>query len=156
MQVSRKLSRKILFQRLYAECFYKNNEDEFKISFFEWKFDFELDPAYIEEMYNIVKDKEGYLIEIIKKYAPKFDVKNMHLSYVLPIFIGASEMIYYTQEIPAKVSINEAIELAKTYWDDSSKKIVNGVLNKLYENFESLKKELSDIPQNTSFSLFAK
>lgn len=63
-------------------------------------------------------------------------------------------MLYLTEEIPAKVSINEGIELAKIYSDDSAKKIVNGVLNKLYENIDSLKMELSKIEPDTSFSLF--
>jgi len=34
-------------------------------------------------------------------------------------------MFFLLEEIPAKVSINEAVELAKMYADDSSKRIVN-------------------------------
>lgn len=86
-QVSRKLSRKILYQRLYADCFYKNNTENFKKSFFEGKFDFDIDEAYIEQMYALIREKEPYLLQIIKKYAPKFNIRNMHLSYVLPVFI---------------------------------------------------------------------
>jgi transcription termination factor NusB len=43
-------------------------------------------------------------------------------------------MLWYSQEIPAKVSINEAIDLAKYYWDLQSKNIVNGILNTAFEN----------------------
>ncbi len=152
--VSRKLSRKILFQKLYADCFYKNNHDDFKVSFFDGKFDFEIDEKYIEEMHRLVVEKQWVLAQIVKRYAPKFDIAKMHLSYVIPIYIGATEMIYFSGEIPAKVSINEWIEIAKTYGDDSAKKIVNAVLNKIYENYEALKKEVDTITPDTSFSLF--
>jgi N utilization substance protein B len=65
-------------------------------------------------------------------------------------------MFHLTEEIPAKVSINEAVEISKAFWDDSAKKIVNGVLNKVYENFDELK-QLSKNPEwNNDFSLFSK
>ena len=57
---------------------------------------------------------------------------------MLPIFIGACEMLFLKEEIPAKVSMNEAIEIAKVYGDDSSKKIVNGVLNKLVTQIDEI------------------
>jgi N utilization substance protein B len=51
-------------------------------------------------------------------------------------------MFFLKEEIPLKVSINEAIDLAKAYWDDSSKKIVNWILNTILENVDEIKKEL--------------
>jgi N utilization substance protein B len=63
-------------------------------------------------------------------------------------------MFHLTEEIPAKVSINEAVEISKAFWDDSAKKIVNGVLNKVYENHDELK-EVSKNPESTNdFSFF--
>jgi transcription termination factor NusB len=66
-------------------------------------------------MFEKILAKESFFIHIIQKYAPKFQVENMDLSYVLPIFIGACEMLFLKEEIPAKVSMNEAIEIAKVY-----------------------------------------
>jgi transcription termination factor NusB len=51
-------------------------------------------------------------------------------------------MFFLNEEIPAKVSINEAIELSKTYADDSWKKMVNWILNKVLENFEELNNKI--------------
>jgi transcription termination factor NusB len=51
-------------------------------------------------------------------------------------------MFFLDEEIPAKVSINEAIEVTKSFWDDSSKKIVNWVLNKIFVDYDILKEEL--------------
>jgi transcription termination factor NusB len=63
-------------------------------------------------------------------------------------------MFHLTEEIPAKVSINEAVEISKAFWDESAKKIVNGVLNNVYENHDVLK-ELSKNPEWTNdFSFF--
>ncbi len=39
--------------------------------------------------------------------------------------------IYYGGDVPASVSINEAVELAKTYGGEDSSKFVNGVLGKI-------------------------
>jgi N utilization substance protein B len=37
----------------------------------------------------------------------------------------------YEEEIPTSVTLNEAIELAKTFGDDQSSKFINGVLSKV-------------------------
>ncbi len=46
--------------------------------------------------------------------------------------MGTFELLYMA-EIPVKVSINEAIELAKKYGDVDSGKFVNGILDKIKE-----------------------
>jgi hypothetical protein len=52
--------------------------------------------------------------------------------------------------------MNESIEIAKAFWDDSAKKIVNWVLNNVYKNYDELK-ELSKNPTvNTDFTVFKK
>lgn len=68
----------------------------------------------------------------------------MNLVYILPIYIGLAEMFFLSEEIPGKVSINEAVEIAKVYGDNSAKKIVNGVLNKVLENYDELEKIKND------------
>jgi 1-acyl-sn-glycerol-3-phosphate acyltransferase len=79
----------------------------------------------------------------------------MDLTYVLPIFIWIWEMFFFSKEIPVKVSINEAIEISKTFWDDSAKKIVNWVLNKVMKDYDELKKELKEKKFSYDFSFFA-
>jgi N utilization substance protein B len=59
-----------------------------------------------------------------------------------------AEMFYLTEEIPAKVSINESVEVAKAFWDDSAKKIVNGLLHSVFKDYEELK-EFAKQPQET-------
>jgi hypothetical protein len=67
-------------------------------------------------------------------------------------------MFFLEEEIPAKVSINEAVEISKIFWDDSSKKIVNWVLNKIFidsENILNLIKDkdfLNSLPKKSIFN----
>jgi transcription termination factor NusB len=58
---------------------------------------------------------QKFCLYLISKYAPKFDVKKMPLHSTLPIFIAIVEMFFLDEEIPAKVSINEAIEVTKSF-----------------------------------------
>jgi N utilization substance protein B len=44
--------------------------------------------------------------------------------------------MYYLEDIPHKVSINEAVELAKTFADDNAPKYINGVLASILEKIE--------------------
>ncbi len=153
-KASRKKTRKFLFQKVFARSFTDVDEKLFQKSFFDEIFTFEIDKSYMDEMYNLIIEKESELIAVIEKYAPKFDIKSMNITAVIAIFIGLTEMLYLTEEIPMKVSINEAVEMAKVYSSDSSKKIVNGILNNFYKDIENYKKE-DVIPAISDFSFFS-
>lgn len=136
---SRARTRKFLYQMLYASTFSKIEDESFREAFFSWIFDSTIDEEYLKAMFDLIVKNEQFLIEIIKMYAPKFDIENMDLSYVLPIFIGSTEILIFPEEIPVKVSINEAVEISKVYGDDSSRKMVNWVLNNVLSNIDELK-----------------
>ncbi|MCM3784108.1 transcription antitermination factor NusB [Neobacillus mesonae] len=55
--------------------------------------------------------------------------------------LAAYEMLY-REDVPAKVSVNEAIELSKHFGTDESGKFVNGVLGKMIQDVEALKSRL--------------
>lgn len=149
-------SRKLLFQELYAMSFNKFDSLLFRESFFDNVFTFKQDDEYILEMQKIITYYESFFIHLLKIYTPKFNINNMSLSYILPIYIWLAEMFFIEEEIPWKVSINEAVEIAKVYWDDSSKKIVNWVLNKTYKDFENLNKIKYEDYSNITESCFIK
>jgi len=156
IKLNRKKTRKLLFQKIYAMSFWDFNNDLFDESFYEGVFDFDMDKVYYTEMSDIIIRNEKFFIQILEKYAPKFKISQMNTMYVLPVYIGLAEIFYLTEEIPIKVSMNESIEIAKAFWDDSAKKIVNWVLNNVYKNYDELK-ELSKNPtENTDFSIFKK
>ena len=66
-------------------------------------------------MLEIILDKQDTLLELIMLYAPKFDVDTMLKTNILALMIAISEMLYLSEEIPAKVSMDEAINLAKYF-----------------------------------------
>jgi len=104
-------------------------------------------------MFSLILEKEGYLLKIISMLAPEFKIESMWNHYIIPILIWACEMLYLEEEIPAKVSMNEAIEISKVYWDESSKRIVNWVMNKMYKDIEEIKNKLNDFDWNFGISI---
>ncbi len=78
----------------------------------------------------------GNIEEIDKKiaeYAPQWPLEQMTIVDRNILRIGTYEM-FWSNSVPAKVAINEAIEIAKTYGGPSSGKFVNGVLGAMYNN----------------------
>jgi transcription termination factor NusB len=110
------------------------NESAFLLAFFDKMTISCIDMPYFQAMFSGIITKESELLTLIHKYAPKFDIATMPIGNLLPIMIAAYEMLYLDLDvIPEKVSINEAIELAKIFSDDTAKTMVNGVLNALKE-----------------------
>jgi N utilization substance protein B len=79
------------------------------------------------------------LDSLIKKYVKNWEIERMAVIDRNVLRMAAFEIIYL-EEIPPKVSINEAIELAKRFGDIDSPRFVNGVLDKIYK-MESKKAE---------------
>ncbi len=157
VKTNRKKTRKILYQELYAATFLKNDRKDFYESFFNDIFNFSRDDDYLDEITKIIYFYEYFFIFVIKKYSPKFDFEKMNVINIIPIYMALAEMFFLKEEIPAKVSINEAVEVAKTYWDNSAKKIVNWVLNKVYENYEELNNHKNTISvEDFQYSIFKK
>ncbi|MDD2907337.1 MAG: transcription antitermination factor NusB [Candidatus Gracilibacteria bacterium] len=154
--INRKKSRKLLYQELYAGTFGTVDLTEFYNSFFDEVFSFERDEEYLNEMNKIIRHYEGFFIFVIKKYSPKFDFDKMSIVNIIPIYIALAEMFYITEEIPGKVSVNEAVEVAKVYGDESAKKIVNGVLNKVLHDHEELGKLKDNYENIYNYSIFRK
>ena len=153
---NRKKTRKLLFQELYSKSVNKLNTKQFRESFFNNIHSFNIDENYLNSMHNVISDNEKFFIHIFKLFAPKFNIEKMSLLNILPIYIWLAEMFFLDEEIPAKVSINEAVEIAKVYWDDSAKKIVNWVLNKVYKDFDNLNKIKNNDYSNINQSCLSK
>ena len=68
---------------------------------------------------------------IISKSADNWQLNRMAVVDRNILRLAAYEMLYLGGEIPVKVAINEAVELAKKYGDVDSSKFVNGVLDKI-------------------------
>jgi N utilization substance protein B len=85
---------------------------------------------------SLLKGVLTHLAEIdatLSKYAPDWPIEQIMIVDRNILRIGAYELLFDT-DIPPKVAINEAIEIAKTFGGDSSGRFINGVLGAIYKN----------------------
>ncbi|MDD3302196.1 MAG: transcription antitermination protein NusB [Candidatus Gracilibacteria bacterium] len=152
-QTSRRLTRRLLFQKLFVLGYNKITDEKF-FDFFYQDDITSIDEKYFEEMQNLIIEKEDILISLVEKYAPKFNIEKMSLLFIIPLYIALTEMFFLQEEIPAKVSINEAIELSKKYGDGTTKNLVNGILNNILTDYDNLKTYIKEGPFESKFSFF--
>ena len=88
---------------------------------------------FVKELINgVLKNKEK-IDEIIVKTAPEWPLEQINLIDRNVLRIGIFELLFgKREEVPPKVAINEAIELAKSFGGETSGKFVNGVLGTIY------------------------
>lgn len=89
-----------------------------------------IDMDYSNEVVNAIKDNKENIDELINKYAKNWTVNRMAKVDLAILRLAICEMLYI-ENIPTKVSINEAIELSKLYCDDKSPKFINGILGSI-------------------------
>jgi len=85
---------------------------------------------YAEALVRGTLNKIEAIDKIIERFAENWEIKRM--AYVdRNILRLATFEILYQDEIPLKVAINEAVELAKRYGEADSSKFVNGILDRI-------------------------
>jgi len=134
---NRHLSRSIVLQtlfewdfggkdKLYAEEALTRNAKEFAPGVGNFSF--------MKSLLGDIVEKTEILDSIIEKAAPEWPISKIAIVDRNVLRIGLYELLYGDKnEVPAKVAINEAIELAKTFGGDNSGKFVNGVLGAVYK-----------------------
>jgi N utilization substance protein B len=90
------------------------------------------DYSFPENIINGVLKNQKEIDKLIVKFAPEWPLEKITIVDRNILRIGIYEL-KFDPEIPAKVVINEAIEIAKTFSGESSGKFVNGVLGAIYK-----------------------
>lgn len=90
----------------------------------------EEEQALITEKFNQIKDRVHELDAKIDEVAMGWKTNRMGKAELAILRLAVYEMLY-DEEVPAKVAINEAVELAKKYGGDDASSFVNGILAKL-------------------------
>lgn len=80
-----------------------------------------------------VADNIDYIDDIIRKYLVNWHFDRLNKTDTAVLRLAIYE-IFFNDEIPDKVAINEAIELAKKYNDEKAGIFVNGLLDRAYKN----------------------
>ncbi len=92
----------------------------------------EIDNEFVKELvYGIITYKTD-IDNIANKYLKDWTIDRLGNTDQAILRIGIYELLY--TKTPEVVCINEAIELAKKYSDDDVRKMINGVLDKVYHN----------------------
>ncbi len=90
---------------------------------------------FTEELVKGVSEKLSELDEKISAFAANWQVKRMPVVDRNILRLGSFELIYRA-DIPPKVSINEAVELAKKYSGEDSGKFINAILDKVKQDMK--------------------
>lgn len=132
---NRHLARTIAIQTLYQWDFNDKKKDiqgiikEVRNSFAP-EFD---DGNFINHLVDGVVKNQKEIDKMITKFAPEWPLDQITIVDRNILRLGTFEL-RYDEKMPAKVAINESIELAKTFGGESSGKFVNGVLGAVYKD----------------------
>ena len=100
-----------------------------------------LDTTYEKSIVGLVNGVVKHISQIdaiIEKAAPEWPIDQITIVDRNVLRLGLYELLYANKdEVPPKVAINEAIELAKNFSGESSGKFVNGVLGTVFRELES-------------------
>lgn len=136
MSFSRSRTRRFLLQSLYARIIAGISAKK-EEAFFE---DAEkIDEQYAQSLETIILAHEGLLLSVVYEFAPKYDIKTIPLINAIILLIALAEMlILCPKDVPPRVSVDEAIELAKRYSDAAGKNLINGIMNGVLEKREEI------------------
>jgi len=77
-----------------------------------------------------LKDRES-IDSLIARKAVNWELRRMAAVDRNVLRLAAAELIHFREQVPFKVVIDEAVEIAKTYGTDDSGKFVNGILDSI-------------------------
>ena len=95
------------------------------------------DTDFIKQLAKGIEQEAEKIDKILEKAAPDWPLEQINIVDRNVLRIGMYELIYSDKdEVPPKVAINEAIELAKMFGGEASGRFVNGVLGTIYSEID--------------------
>lgn len=129
MQKSRSELRKLCMTILYQIDVYQKNKIEYNVDDVINEVS-KLDNEFIKEIVYGVITYQDNIDVLANKYLEGWTIDRLGNTDKAILRMGIFELLY--TDTPEVVAINEAIELAKAYSDDDVRKMINGVLDKVY------------------------
>jgi len=132
--LARSVVLQVLFERDVSEKKLSVEEAEKRLADYSAEFGArESDMQFMKQLLQTVSAKQKEIDEVIVRAAPEWPIEKIAAIDRNVLRLGLSELLYADRtQVPAKVAINEAIELAKTFGSGSSGRFVNGVLGAVY------------------------
>lgn len=88
---------------------------------------------FAQELLEGIFAKQKEIFDLISHYAPEWPIEKIAPIDRAILEIGVYELLY-SSDVPPIVAINEAVEIAKEYGDNSSPKFINGVLSNIMKD----------------------
>lgn len=133
---NRHLARTIAMQSLYQWDFLGQDDarlpEVIKFNRAEFAPDFD-DGGFVQELVDGTLKNRKEIDEIITHFAPDWPLETITIVDRNILRLGCYEL-KFSQAVPSKVAINEAIELAKSFGGEASGRFVNGVLGAVYKD----------------------
>jgi transcription antitermination protein NusB len=105
------------------------------------------DVTFVQELVKGISSKQATLDEALQPLATEWPIDQIARMDRIILRIGAYELLYAQETVPAKVAINEAVELAKGFGGENSSKFINGVLGSLLRQLESAEASKKPAPE---------
>ena len=132
----RRNAREAVLQALYAYEITKEKRDKvLKDIINRQSYDNDM-KNFITSLFNFSIDNKEWCEEQIKTRLNNWEFDRVALLDRLLLILAISE-IHFVDDVPPKVSISEAIEIAKQYSTEESSSFVNGVLDNIYKTMEN-------------------
>lgn len=130
--MSRKVAREVAFKIIFELAFQHDEEAtklfEKMLEASEEKYEItEEDNVYVNEIITGIQENAASIDEKIKSHLKDWSFERISKVDIAILRLAIYEIVY-RQDIPCKVSVNEAVELAKIFSEDSSPAFINGIL----------------------------
>lgn len=142
---TRRLARRVTLETLYEYDIANHPPDEILERRLEAHPMENAGVEFASQLVQGVLQHQQEMDKLIARYAPEWPLDQMAVIDRNILRIAIYEFLI-AEQTPVKVSINEAVELAKTYGSDSAPRFINGVLGTLAEQIASLKEEMLAVP----------
>ena len=133
--MSRRTARKEAFRLLYQIDIHKGVKDEVMNVFYETKSINDKDKQYIEDVVSGTISEMGYINSLIEKNAIGWKISRISKVNLAILRLAIYEILK-RDDIPINVSINEAVEMAKTYDGEKAGAFVNGILGNIVKQLQ--------------------
>lgn len=124
----RTIARETLFKLIYSSQFSESVDENLKLALYKADSLNSDDCAYCERILDVINVHLGELLAVLDKHSISFPEKRIFPSDKAILLIALAE-ISYCEDIPNKVSMNEAANLASKYSSAKSASFITGILS---------------------------
>ena len=133
---ARRKARELVLKSLYAFESTGGKPEEIMASILQDSDLGERNRKFAADLFTIVLDNQKQIDSEISSHAEHWDISRLALVDKNIMRIAICELLYMP-DIPSRVSINEAIEMAKKYSTMESSSFVNGILNAIFKSHQA-------------------